>query len=416
MAPEDLPEDAEFKGYVENVVQEMVLQKEVIRFKREKYWSPSKKETYTAPLPKGYEGQFGPNLTALMIVLCFGCNVSDKKILEFLKFLGVSISKGTVVSKLTDENGEFHEEAKQIIEAGKQSSNYQVFDQTGIRVDGKNYQANILSNPLYTGFRITPGKSRLDVLTAMGNVRDRGYRMDPRAIDYLKNTHISSKASNEVANMLNGENLDEDLFQEFLASNLPELGPQQRRWVKEAGLYAYLKYEGKLPIDILVCDNAREFYHICQRALCWIHEGRHYKKLNPLDSGFQVELEEFRGKFWTYYDKLLSYQRNPDPRTAQRLEEEFDELFSTETGYRHLDERIQKTRENKEQLLRILEHPQIPLHNNAAELGARQIVTKRKISYGPRSESGVRAWESFMTILETSKKLDVSFLTTSKTA
>ena len=40
------------------------------------------------------------------------------------------------------------------------------------------------------------------------------------------------------------------------------------------------------------------------------------------------------------------------------------------TGYRVLDERIVKTQLKKASLLLVLDHPEIPLHNNPAELGA----------------------------------------------
>jgi hypothetical protein len=73
-----------------------------------------------------------------------------------------------------------------------------------------------------------------------------------------------------------------------------------------------------------------------------------------------------------------------------------------------LDERIAKTREKKAGLLAVLRHSEVPLHNNASELGARARVRKRAVSLGPRTEEGVRAWDTGMTIVETAKKLGIS--------
>jgi len=87
----------------------------------------------------------------------------------------------------------------------------------------------------------------------------------------------------------------------------------------------------------------------------------------------------------------------------------FDTLFSTVTGYDALDQRIAKTKAKKDGLLRVLLHPEIPLHNNPAELGARQRVRKRDISFGPRTSDGAAAWDTFMTLVATAKKLKVSF-------
>jgi len=46
-------------------------------------------------------------------------------------------------------------------------------------------------------------------------------------------------------------------------------------------------------------------------------------------------------------------------------------------------------------LLCVLAHPEVPLHNNPAELGARQRVRKRDVSFGLRSRAAVTAWDIF---------------------
>jgi hypothetical protein len=59
--------------------------------------------------------------------------------------------------------------------------------------------------------------------------------------------------------------------------------------------------------------------------------------------------------------------------------------------------------------LQVLDHPEVPLHNNPAELAVRRRVRKRKVSYGPQSAAGVRAWDTFQTVAATAAKLGVSF-------
>ena len=119
-------------------------------------------------------------------------------------------------------------------------------------------------------------------------------------------------------------------------------------------------------------------------------------------------LEAFREQYWDYYRQLRAYQQAPTPEQAVQLREQFDKLFSTVTGYDALDQRIAKTKANKEPLLMVLKHPEIPLHNNAAELGARRRVRKRVVSYGPRSEQGVKGWDTVQTVIDTAKKLGVN--------
>lgn len=120
-------------------------------------------------------------------------------------------------------------------------------------------------------------------------------------------------------------------------------------------------------------------------------------------------------RFWEYYDQLLTYRQSPSAAESLRLEAEFDSLFSTQTGYDELDKRIAKTQANrvgaaqKPNLLLVLKYPELPLHNNPAELGGVEGGRKRDVSFGPRTPDGTRAWDTFMTLAATTKKLDVSF-------
>ena len=160
----------------------------------------------------------------------------------------------------------------------------------------------------------------------------------------------------------------------------------------------------------MISDDARQYQDIAvYHALCWIHKIRLYKKLNPLIDYHRVQLKKFLTRVWAFYDLLDRFRKNPDEEEKGKLETEFDDLFSTETGYEELDKRIALTKKKKKELLLVLRFPEIPLHNNPAELALREPVVKRKISYGTRSEDGKAAWENMMSILDTCKKQMVGF-------
>jgi hypothetical protein len=55
----------------------------------------------------------------------------------------------------------------------------------------------------------------------------------------------------------------------------------------------------------------------------------------------------------------------------------------------------------------VLDHPELPLHNNASELAARVQARKRDVSLHTMSEAGTKAKDTFMTISQTAKKLGV---------
>jgi len=56
----------------------------------------------------------------------------------------------------------------------------------------------------------------------------------------------------------------------------------------------------------------------------------------------------------------------------------------------------------------VLTMPEIPLHNNAAELAARAKVRKRDVSLQTVTDDGTKANDTFMTIVQTANKLGVS--------
>ena len=87
---------------------------------------------------------------------------------------------------------------------------------------------------------------------------------------------------------------------------------------------------------------------------------------------------------------------------------EFDELFSTRTGYAALDDRIAKTAAKRDELLTVLSVPGVPLHNNASELQARVSARRRDVSLHSRSVRGARAMDIFTTLVQTAKILGVS--------
>ena len=183
-----------------------------------------------------------------------------------------------------------------------------------------------------------------------------------------------------------------------------------RTQIEQAAATVYYQQQTRVPVvETLVCDDARQFKSITDHlALCWIHAGRHYEKLSPVVSRHSVLLDAFAEKFWDYYAALQRYHDGPTATEAERLRLEFDELFSTRTGYASLDDRIAKTAAKKNELLRVLSQPEVPLHNNASELGARVSARRRDVSLHSKSERGARAMDIFTTLIQTCKKLRIS--------
>jgi len=344
------------------------------------------------------------------LVQYFACNMAEPKILEFFANVGIQMSAGELSNWLIKDWPELHSEKDAIYAAGLRSSPWQHLDDTATRVNGQNEHCHVVCNPLYTAYFTTAHKDRLTIVDVLRNLQARTFRINAEAIGFLHVFGLAQRTVRLVQGLPQDQDWSEAEFTALLDARLPSLGPQQRSRILEATAVAAYHAQLEFPVvKLLVCDDAPQFNWVTEQlALCWIHEGRHYKKLEPSSAPFRSALAEFAKQFWQYYDQLLAYRQQPSAVEKARLATAFDTLFATVTGYRALDERIAKTQLKKASLLLVLDHPEIPLHNNPAELGARQRVRKRDVSFGPRTRDGAKAWDTFMTLTATAKKLGVS--------
>ena len=114
------------------------------------------------------------------------------------------------------------------------------------------------------------------------------------------------------------------------------------------------------------------------------------------------EIEAVQEDLWNYYRQLRDYQDQPSETQKQRLQERFDEIFGQPYPHHYgLNLAMQQFCAHKEELLRVLDTPQVPLHTNAAEADIREYVTRRKISGGTRHDDGRRARDTFTGLKKT---------------
>ncbi len=144
-------------------------------------------------------------------------------------------------------------------------------------------------------------------------------------------------------------------------------------------------------------------------ALCWIHAERSINKITPVSEKGKEDLEKVRGKLRTLYADLKAYKVTPHTPEAERIEQLFDEIFTTQTHSASLNKALKRIHDNKTELLLVLRYPQIPLHNNLSENAIREYVKRRKISGGTRSEAGRRSRDTFTSLKKTCRKLGISF-------
>lgn len=409
--PATLPPDAVRHGTTESIVQRLHIQVEVVRFVREVWYVPSTRTTITAPLPSGYRGGFCPTTHALVPALGHGANVSQPALLTFLRDLGLTIGTGTLARMLLDPDGVWADEAEAVHRTGLATGSWVATDQTGTRVDGQNEVCHVVGNAWFTSYHTRPGGTRQDVLAVIWGQEPR-FRLNDESLAWLQASSLPPTLIRRLQQALPREtDMTAAELQQHLTTAGITLNRQQVQPVGDALAVAAYHAPTQVPVlGWLLSDDAAVYDHLTDtHALCWVHDWRHYAKLAPRVPHHQAALTAFGTRYWTFYRALLAYQQAPTAAECARLEDAFDALIEPETGYAALDDRISKTADKRVQLLAVLKHPDIPLHNNDMELAARRRVRKRDVSFGPQSRTGARAWDTFQTLAATAAKLGVGF-------
>jgi hypothetical protein len=406
-----LPEDAIFKGYKDEVVQDIIIKTENVKYRRKVYYSPSQKKYYYGKLPVEVEGkgEYGSGIRTLIPVLKSECNMSEPKIKSFLENFGVEISQAYISSLWTDKQEIFHQEKDEIYRAGLETGSYQQIDDTSGKVNGINHYVQIVCNDDYSAFFTTAKKDRLSIIDVLTNFAPRKFLYNQEALDLLVQMKVSQKTIEKISQTLEQKVIYFEQKINELLNKVINLGPKQRSKILDAcAIAAYHKQTDYPVVPILLSDDAGQFKLLTkEHGLCWVHDGRHYKKLKPVVPQFREKLEEFRGKYWAFYAELYKYKKKPNSAKAKSLRLKFNHLFSTKTGYDELDDRISKTLAKKDELLLVLRYPELPLHNNAAELAARSQARSRDVSLQTKSKAGTKSKDTFLTITQTAKKLGV---------
>jgi hypothetical protein len=172
------------KGYEEVVMQELRIDTDHVKFRKDKFCTASTGQTWLAPLPTGYGGEFGPNLKSLLFSHL--CNRTEPKIADRLSNLGIvipaaniGVAHGCVPGTPGGKAGDCCKPDLAAV-LGRQH-----IDDPGTRVDGENQHCQIFCNPLYGAYFTTARKDRLTLIDVLGNIRQRIFRLHEEFLDWL---------------------------------------------------------------------------------------------------------------------------------------------------------------------------------------------------------------------------------------
>jgi hypothetical protein len=400
----EAPAGSRRRGFEPFTVQDLILTPQVILFRRERWVTPDGEEI-TAPLPPEVTGHFGPGIVRFVLMQHIQGQVTVERLLAQLKGLGVRISKGQIITLLTANKDTFHAEKDAMLEAGLASATWVTVDDTAARHAGHDEYTTHIGNDRFAWFATRPSKSRLNFLDLL-RAGHPDYVINAAAVAYL----VEHKVAEAVITSLLGNErrsfADDATWQAHLDSF--GLGAGCRRRVTEAAMVGAIVARGRLTDTVIVSDDAGQF-DVFQHALCWIHAERHLRRIVCVSDEQHRLVNVQRQLVWWFYADLKLYKDEPIAARRTALRRRFDRIFTRVTGFAELDEAVARTHANKNELLLVLDRPDIPLHTNGSENDVRSFVTKRRISGETRSAAGKQARDTFLSLLKTCSKLAVSF-------
>ncbi len=404
---DDLPDGTRFLGYRNFIVQDLRVEPYNTCYRRGRY-QLSDGTIVAASLPRGVNSHFGPALRQYMLYQHFHNHVTQPLLHEELLELGVDISAGQVNRLMTEGHEAFYQEKDSLLPAAREVSAFLQTDDTSAKHRGKGGHTLHIGNDLFASFFTTDTKSRVNFLKILLTPHQ-GYLFNGDALYYLECFELSQTL---VARLKadTGWLYEDDESWEARLDTWEIRSAEHRRLLTEAALWANLLAHDLYNDLVFVSDDAAQFKLLAfLHALCWVHMERHVARLIPLTAEERAAHESTRDAIWDYYQRLKAYRESPMPARRARLETDFDRLFLNETGWPELNDVLRKIHGKKSELLLVLDHPEIPLHNNLSENDIRQYVKKRKISAGTRSDAGRRCRDTFLSLKTTCRKLGVTF-------
>jgi len=400
-----LPAGAVFKGYEDYIVQDLEIKSQNTLYLRGRYQLPDGSSVLAALPAEVIPGShFGSTLTSY-ILHQYHNGVTQPLLLEQLHDFGVDISAGQLHHLLTEGKEDFHQEKADLLQVGLEVSSYIGVDDTGARHQGHNGYCTVVGNDWFAYFESTATKSRLNFLQVLqGQQRD--YVINQTALDYWKKYEIAAAL---VAKLNQGQqHFTEETAWQARLEELEITGERHVRLFTEGALLGGLVSRGISPDLHVHSDGAGQFV-LFVHSSCWVHIERPLPRLVPHNEEHRAAIEAVRQTIWEFYQKLKAFKQQPDAAQKPVLEARFDALFEQRTPYPSINAVLQDIREHKADLLRVLDRPEVPLHNNGCESDIREYVKRRKISGGTRSDEGRRCRDTFTSLKKTCRKLGVNF-------
>jgi len=399
----EVPEGSRFKGYQTYVVQEIELTPKEVTYKLEVWQAPDGR-VIRGQLPPEVQGShFGHHLRALCHNF-YALGMTEPGLFQFLVGCGIEVSEGQIHNILMGESKGYEEEGEKVLKAGLEEAPYISADDTGARHQHKNGYCTHIGGEHFAYYRTTASKSRANFLKILLQGKE-GYWINEAFIWHLFQSGVEDDLLNHFEEYV-GKRYR---ARQGLSRLLNQLGignKKLRQCCFEAGLVGFTSETLLKPGQVLLTDRAGQF-SIFDHAGCWVHMERPLRKLKVHSPQAEEELREVREAIWHLYGKLKEAALTQTNR--EEVEKLYDQLIAMKSISPSINAVITSFAKCRDEMLKALDHPGLPLHNNASEQDIRSMVRRRKISGGTKSDEGRAFRDGLMTLRQTCLRLDLSF-------
>ena len=322
---DDVPEGAVHKGYLDHTVRDIVFHAEEVTYRCE-VWEFPDGSRHTAPLPPGVatgREQYGPGVKALVIMLYYQCQSTIGRIVSMLNDVGLDISARQVGRFLTADAGGVVAEQQEVPGAGLETASWINVDDTGARHKAENGYCTAIGNDLFTHFRSSGSKSRLDFLEHLC-AGEEACTVNEAALDYMRKrklprTVIERLASHGQRRFGSGDEWRAHLEALGIAGR-----KNQVKVATEGALRGTISDGGRIAGTVILSDDAGQFNVGDLQALCWIHAERNVGKLDGNTPYQHEQVAPALDRMWKLYRSLARYRKRPTPRRKRVMETRFD--------------------------------------------------------------------------------------------
>jgi len=400
--PLNIPNGSRFKGYSAYSIQELTLTPKDVIYKLE-VWQAPDGSIIRAHLPPEIEGShFGSDLRALIHGL-YASGMTQPALFQFIRNVGIEISEGQLHNVLMGEARGYEKQSEAILSAGLEEAPYIRVDDTGAKHCYQNGYCTHIGGQYFAYYKTTASKSRLNFLQLLAKGKE-GYVINDAFIWHLFEGGVEDDILNAFE-AYNGKRYSAKKGLVRLLNMMGIKGKKLRLTCLEAGLVGFVQ-ETLKPGQVLISDRAGQFA-ILDHADCWVHMERPLRKLVASTTEIELEIRQVREAIWTLYEQVKAASISQEGKEA--IEKAYDALVERQVISLGVRGVLKAFKENREGLLKALDHPGLPLHNNDSERDIRGMVKFRNVSGGTKSEEGRAFRDGLVTLKQTCYRLGENF-------